>query len=149
MQTRRNNTKWAFRCRPTVFTLGMVATHRTGGLFGVAKRSGVEKKLSMRSFGTSATLINKLLATEAARWVCIANCSVIRRWVYMTICSGIRCYVPDSDFNLRTCKQNIYSGTKVMRAARATEKTKRKKRRERKTKNARSVCNTYDLQNKA
>ncbi|CAB1114890.1 unnamed protein product [Ectocarpus sp. CCAP 1310/34] len=43
----KNKTKWAFCCRPTVLTLGMVATQRTEGLFGVAKRLGVEKKLSL------------------------------------------------------------------------------------------------------
>lgn len=42
----RNKTKWAFCCRPTVLTLGMVATQRTEGRFRVAKRSGVEKTLA-------------------------------------------------------------------------------------------------------
>jgi len=43
----REKTKWAFSCRPTVLTLGMVATQRTEGMFGVAKKSGIHKKLSL------------------------------------------------------------------------------------------------------
>eukprot|EP00903_Cladosiphon_okamuranus_P021507 g19772.t1 len=39
--------KWAFSCRPTVLTMGMVATQRTEGMFGVAKNSGIHKKLSL------------------------------------------------------------------------------------------------------
>ncbi|CAB1106078.1 unnamed protein product [Ectocarpus sp. CCAP 1310/34] len=41
------STKWAFSCRPTALTLGMVATKRTEGMFGVAKKSGIHKKLSL------------------------------------------------------------------------------------------------------
>ncbi|CAB1105077.1 unnamed protein product [Ectocarpus sp. CCAP 1310/34] len=40
-------TKWAFSCRPTALTLGMVATQRTEGMFGVAKKSGIHKNLSL------------------------------------------------------------------------------------------------------
>eukprot|EP00903_Cladosiphon_okamuranus_P018317 g16853.t1 len=42
-----DKSKWAFSCRQTFLTLGMAATQRTEGLFGVFKRAGIEKKLSM------------------------------------------------------------------------------------------------------
>ncbi|CAB1116867.1 unnamed protein product [Ectocarpus sp. CCAP 1310/34] len=43
----REKTKWAFSCRLTALTLGMFATQRTEGMFGVAKKSGIHKKLSL------------------------------------------------------------------------------------------------------
>lgn len=65
--TRRNKMKWAFCCRPTVLTLGMVSTQRTEGLFGVAKRSGVDKKLSLCGLWDRLQHVNKMLAVETAR----------------------------------------------------------------------------------
>ncbi|CAB1096799.1 unnamed protein product [Ectocarpus sp. CCAP 1310/34] len=62
-----NKTKWTFCCRPTVLTLGMVATQRTEGLFGVAKRSGVEKKLSLCALWDRLQHLSKMIAIETAR----------------------------------------------------------------------------------
>ena len=64
---RRNKTKWAFCCRPTVLTLGMVATQRTEGFFGVAKRSGVDKKLSLCALWDRLQRLSKMIAIETAR----------------------------------------------------------------------------------
>ncbi|CAN0326134.1 unnamed protein product [Ectocarpus sp. 6 AP-2014] len=57
-------TKWAFCCRPIVLTLGMVAIQRTEGLFGVAKRSGVDKKLSLCALWDRLQRLSKMIAIE-------------------------------------------------------------------------------------
>ena len=64
---RRDKTKWGFHCRPTVLTLGMVSTQRTEGLFGVAKRSGVDKKLSLCGLWERLQHVDKMLTVETAR----------------------------------------------------------------------------------
>ena len=63
---RRDKTKWGFHCRPTVLTLGMVSTQRTEGLFGVAKRSGVDK-LSLCGLWERLQHADKMLTVETAR----------------------------------------------------------------------------------
>ena len=50
-------------------TLGMAATQRTEGLFGVAKRAGVEKKLSLCALWEKLQRVNKSLEVESARRV--------------------------------------------------------------------------------
>ncbi|CAM9607343.1 unnamed protein product [Ectocarpus fasciculatus] len=45
----------------------MVATQRTEGLFGVAKRSGVEKKLSLCALWDRLQQLSKMIAIETAR----------------------------------------------------------------------------------
>ena len=50
-------------------TLGMAATQRTEGLFGVAKRAGVEKKLSLCALWDKLQRVNKSLEVESARRV--------------------------------------------------------------------------------
>lgn len=45
----------------------MVATQRTEGLFGVAKRSGVEKKLSLCALWDRLQHLSKMIAIETAR----------------------------------------------------------------------------------
>ena len=50
----RNKTKWAFSCRPTVLTLGMLSTPRAEAMFGVTKNMSLEKKnVPVRSLGKS------------------------------------------------------------------------------------------------
>ncbi|CAM9643569.1 unnamed protein product, partial [Ectocarpus sp. 6 AP-2014] len=63
----KNKTKWAFCCRPTVLTLGMVATQRKEDLFGVAKRSSVDKKLSLCALWDRLQRLSKMIAIETAR----------------------------------------------------------------------------------
>ena len=63
----RDKTKWAFSCRPTVLTLGMVAAQRTEGMFGVAKRSGVNKKLSSCALRKELQKVEKRMLMETER----------------------------------------------------------------------------------
>lgn len=60
-------TKWAFSCRPTVLTLGMVTTQRTEGMFGVAKVTVLEKNLSLCALWEKLQRLYKMLDIEAAR----------------------------------------------------------------------------------
>eukprot|EP00903_Cladosiphon_okamuranus_P014063 g13071.t1 len=61
-----DKTKWAFSCRPTVMTLGMAATQLSEGLFGVAKRAGVEKSLSLCALWEKLQSVNKSLEIASA-----------------------------------------------------------------------------------
>ena len=65
----RDKSKWAFSCRPTVMALGMAATQRTEGLFGVSKRAGWEKKLSLCALWEKVQRVNRSLEIELARRV--------------------------------------------------------------------------------
>ena len=55
-------------CRPTVLTMGMVATQRTEGMFGVAKNSGIHKKLSLCGLWDKLQLLYKKMDVEYCRW---------------------------------------------------------------------------------
>eukprot|EP00903_Cladosiphon_okamuranus_P015576 g14381.t1 len=61
-----DKTKWAFSCRPTVMTLGMAATQLSEGLFGVAKRAGVDKSLSLCALWEKLQSVNKSLEIASA-----------------------------------------------------------------------------------
>ena len=63
----RDKTKWAFSCRPTLLTMGMVATQRTEGMFGVAKRSGVHKILSLCGLWDQLQLLYHKMDIEHSR----------------------------------------------------------------------------------
>lgn len=65
----RDKSKWAFSLRPTVLTLGMVATQRVEGLFSVAKKSGVEKKLSLCALWDRLQRVIQMLEIEHSRRV--------------------------------------------------------------------------------
>eukprot|EP00752_Nemacystus_decipiens_P014874 g13243.t1 len=64
----QEKTKWAFSCRPTVLTMGMVATQRTEGMFGMAKNSGIHKKLSLCGLWDKLQLLYKKMDVEYCRW---------------------------------------------------------------------------------
>ena len=60
-------------------TLGMAATQRTEGLFGVSKRAGVEKKLSLCALWEKLQRdVNKILEVESARRVSHDGLEVFR-----------------------------------------------------------------------
>eukprot|EP00903_Cladosiphon_okamuranus_P017077 g15736.t1 len=63
----QDKTKWVFSCRPTLLTMGMVATQRTEGMFGVAKRSGVHKKLSLCGLWEKLQLLYQKMDIEYSR----------------------------------------------------------------------------------
>ncbi|CAM9698568.1 unnamed protein product, partial [Sphacelaria rigidula] len=59
--------KWAFFCRPTHLTLGMVATKRTEGLFGVAKQTGIHRGLSLCALWDKLRQLETRLLMETER----------------------------------------------------------------------------------
>ncbi|CAB1118493.1 unnamed protein product [Ectocarpus sp. CCAP 1310/34] len=63
----QDKTKWASSCWPTLLTMGMVATQRTEGMFGVAKRSGVHKKLSLCGLWEKLQLLYQKMDVEYSR----------------------------------------------------------------------------------
>ena len=48
--------------------MGMVATQRTEGMFGVAKNSGIHKKLSLCGLWDKLQLLYQKMDVEYCRW---------------------------------------------------------------------------------